>query len=284
MNNYLRHRNKKNTTYTPVFFVVLILILSAILFHSFSPSLFPRLTHSLARPLWSMGQATVSSGVQWAQLFAFKGALIEENKKLKEELKGMHLELFTRNLFFEENQRLKEIVNRDEIEETILATVLVRPSVSLYDTFVIDAGEEQGITLGSSVLVSKDIIIGRVHKVLKNTSLITLFSTPGEETRVVIGPEGITAIAKGRGSGNFSARLPRDVGVLEGDVVVMPGINPKLFAIVEKIIIDPTEPFKIILFKNPVNAAEITWTLILPSKQIDIIYEREGTPEAIIEE
>jgi len=256
-------KRKKQSIATPSFVVVLVLVSSALFIHVFSPLILSRLAHTAARPFWRAEQAAVGRASDIAALFTFKQALIEENKKLKKELVDMRLHTYARRLFFEENKRLKELLGRSAKEETILATVLARPNTSLYDTLVIDVGEEHDIRGGDLVLVSDNIVIGSVNGVFQNTSLVTFFSTPGVEVSVAIGPEQITTVAIGQGGGTFVARLPRDVGIAEGDTIVMPGINPKFFGIVEEIVADPTEPFQTILFKNPVNVAEIKWVQIL---------------------
>jgi cell shape-determining protein MreC len=158
---------------------------------------------------------------------------------------------------------LKELLGRTVFTNTILGAVLVRPNVSLYDTFVIDIGAREGISVGDLIVVSGDTIMGTISEVYNTTSKVKLFSTPGEITRVTIGASAISADAEGRGGGNFQAKLPRDVDVEEGDSVIMPGITQKLFGVVEKVVSNPTDPFKTILFKNPINSAEIEWVQVI---------------------
>jgi len=83
---------------------------------------------------------------------------------------------------------------------------------------------------------------------------------------VSIGPENIAAEAIGRGGGNFIVKLPRGVGVEKGDIITMPDISARIFAVVEEIESNPSDPFVTILFKNPVNFNEIKWVQVIKSE------------------
>jgi len=241
-------------------------VASVALAHFFFPQALSGFFHTVARPLWNAQQATVVAIEGVPRYLQSKKKLIEENNTLQSRIKIMQLQLHSRNVLYEENKTLKELLGRGTAENMLLAAILSRPHSSLYDTFVIDIGQNDGVLEGARVVVSGDIVIGEIDTVFKNTSLVTLFSTPGVETEIVIGLQQIVATAIGRGGGNFIAQLPRDVGVEEGDSIVIPGVSIKLFGIVETIEVDITQPFQTILFKNPVNMAEIKWVQVQSKK------------------
>jgi len=265
MNSLLQQRRdrKNKKTLTPAGTGILVAVVSLALVHFFFPHTVSGFLHTIARPLWSAQQATVVLIEGVPQYLQSKQKLITENSTLQSQIKVMQLQLHSRNVLYEENKTLKELLGRGTAEDTLLAGILSRPHSSLYDTFVIDIGRTDGVEEGASVVVSGDIVIGVVERVFKNTSLVTLFSTPGVETEIVIGLQQIVATAIGRGGGNFVAQLPRDVGIEEGDSIVIPGVGIKLFGIVETIEVDITQPFQTILFKNPVNIAEIKWVQVV---------------------
>jgi len=265
MNSLLQQRkgrrNKK--ILTPIGAGMLVVVASIALAHFFFPQALSGSLHTALRPLWSAQQATAALVEGVSHFLHSKQKLIVENRTLQNQIKVMQSQLLSRNVLYEENKTLKELLGRGTAEDMLLASILSRPHSSLYDTFVIDVGHNQALEEGARVMVSGDIVIGVVAKVFKNTSLVTLFSTPGEETEIIIGLQQIVATAIGKGGGNFITQLPRDVGVEEGDSIVMPGINTKLFGIVETIEVDITQPFQTILFKNPVNIAEIKWVQVV---------------------
>jgi len=265
MNSLLQQRKgrKNKKTLTPAGTGILVVVASIALVHFFFPHTVSLFLHTIARPLWSAQQATVALIEGVPHFLQSKQKLITENSTLQSQIKVMQLQLHSRNVLYEENKTLKELLGRGTAEDTLLAGILSRPHSSLYDTFVIDIGRSEGVKKGARVVVSGDIVIGVVEKVFKNTSLVTLFSTPGVETEIVIGLQQIVATAIGRGGGNFIAQLPRDAGIEEGDSIVIPGVGIKLFGIVETIEVDITQPFQTILFKNPVNMAEIKWVQVV---------------------
>ncbi len=266
MNNFLRQHKKKSRFLQPKFITLVIFALLGISVQVFFPTTSARISHSIATPLWSFEQMTSNKLTNTSQSFVSKRQLILKNNTLKEKLENAQQK--ARSLYFleKENRALKELLGRSTDEVFLTSAVLTHPGASPYDTIVIDAGSLDGIVGGEYVVVS-DVVVGVVENVFTNTSVVTLFSTQSVETRVMLGDQYIEAVAIGRGGGNFIVELPREVGIEVGDDVIMPGINTKLFGIVEKVIIDPTQPFQKILFKNSVNIAELGWVNILKMRQ-----------------
>ncbi|MFQ5661873.1 MAG: rod shape-determining protein MreC [Candidatus Paceibacteria bacterium] len=272
MNNYPLHHKERglsaqagNRLFTKVFLGVLLVVLILALVQIIFPNSLSGVSNFVAAPFWKSKNFTVSKVANSAELLRSKRSLIEENNNLKAEIELNNLKLLSLDLFKEENIRLKELFDRQisSTDNSILGVVLVRPSASLYDTLVIDVGAESDVSEGDYVFVSGDIFIGRINEVYKNTSLVKLFSSPGEITQVRVGLDGVSASAEGVGGGNFIAELPRGIGIEEGDMVVMPNISTRVFAVVEEIDADPSDPFLTVLFKNPINLNDIKWVQVL---------------------
>lgn len=263
MSNFLRQNKTKRTIFSPKFLVALFLLIIMATLYVLFPNIFSEALHFAGEPIWKTQDAAVAKIISSSKLFQSKKALIEENIRLATYIEEMSTLVLEKELLREENETLKEKFGRDINQNFLLAVVLARPNVSLYDTFVIDAGKKEGVKTGEKVLVSGNVVIGTISKVYKSTSIVTLFSAPGEKTEIMIGPEKILATALGRGSGNFSTQLPRAIDVVEGDIIIMPNINPKIFGVVERIIADSADPFQIILFKNPINLNEVRWVEIM---------------------
>jgi cell shape-determining protein MreC len=267
MSNYLQQRNrirqrKPKPALTIVFFVIIFIIAIRLIY----PSTFSGALHFLSKPMWSSNTFITGRVSLMAALLRSKQSLVTENKILKQQIKNSASEILTLEMLRQENIALKEVMGRNISEDTTLATVLVRPNVSPYDSFIIDIGENYGIEKGNYVIVSDDIVIGVIDSVYGSSSVVKLFSAPGERTNVAIGPNNVLTEAIGRGGGNFIARVPRGVDVAEDDLITMPGINQKMFGIVEEIIANPTDPFQTILFKNPVNMQEVRLVQVEKSK------------------
>lgn len=269
MNRFLQQRKKKNKFIpTPFVTVVIFFVFAFAGINFFFPNTLTGFTHTVARPLWTLQNVVVATTVDTFNLIQSKQQLILENKNLSNQLQEMYIRARASSFLFEENRALKDLLGRHVEENTIIASVLTRPNVSAYDTFIVDVGRSLGVENGNYVIVPGGIIIGLVGEVFNTTAIIKSFSTPGEEVSVVMGSQRVAAIATGMGGGNFVVELPRDIGVEEGDNIIMPGISPKLFGVVEKIIADTTQPFQTILFKNPVNIAELKWVQILSTEDV----------------
>ena len=245
--------------------MVLVIIAIIIIVRIFSPSAFTNSAQFVSMPFWKAKNSSVEGVVNSSQLLRSKRSLIFENDNLKAQIKSIEFELFELGLLRQENESLKELLGRETFDTSsaILGAVLARPNVSPYDTFVIDIGSSSGIKKGNDVFVKGDIFIGRISEVFSNTSTVTLFSSPGQITQITIGLQNISANAEGRGGGNFIVELPRGIDVEKGDIVTMPNIDTKLFAVVEEIEANPSDPFITILFKNPVNMNDVKWVQVI---------------------
>lgn len=267
MSNYpLHHKKRGKGIFTGTFVIVLFVIGVVVIIRLLFPTAISGPLQSISVSFWKAKNVIVSESRDSLQLLSSKKALVERNREMEEALTQASFISFEKELLSEENIELKELLGRQAFEETILAVVLARPPVSVYDTFIIDAGEDDGVQTGDRIVVSGDIIIGTIAAAHNRTSTVKLFSAPGEVTDVNIGPENILASAEGKGGGNFTVRLPRGVGVEEGDIVTRPSISSKIFGIIEFIITDPVDPFQTILFKNPVNISEIKWVQVVTSE------------------
>lgn len=239
--------------------LIIIVIFSILVFGRPSmPNWLTSVTHYVGYPFWTVKQAITNNVT-----LQTKKSLIEENRKLKSRVETLVINEISNDILREENISLKEILGRSIYNNAILASVLVRPNSTLYDTFIIDIGGNNNVVNGDYVIINGDVVIGYVEETYSNTSLVKLFSSPGEETDIIIGEDNIATIAHGVGGGNFTVSLPRGVVVKVGDPIITPTIETQLFATVEEIISNPIDSFQTILFKNPVNISNIRFVQVM---------------------
>lgn len=254
--NYLLNRNTRPGRR---FFTRFVLFLCAVLFFLVFAVWYPDILRSalsvIAAPIWRTGSA-LGGGVQTiAAHFRLKQALIKEVEELREREMEREAILSAYGLVLDENQKLKQNFGRDKTEKRILAAVLASPPRAPYDTIIIDAGTEEGISVGDDVLFG-ETVLGRVAVVSKKTATVELFSTASVKTPITIwrGGVAVPGEAVGEGGGAFRVTLPKEVGVMAGDLVVMPGINPKQFANVVVVEESITDSFATAYLRNPVRA------------------------------
>lgn len=253
-----RHPRLRRAPLVLALFLTFLLVGALLLF---SPQIRGALV-SFMLPLWRAERAVINASKVLPDQLSSKGALITEIEKLRGKLREADSALRRFRVLEEENVKLKELLGRQSYESVVLAAVLGRPAVTPYDTLLIDTGNSL-VDVGDRVIVDGSIMIGTISEVHKRTAQVLLFSAPGVETQVQVGPERIPITARGQGGGSFVAEFPRDGHVEEGYSIVFPGINPYLFSVVESAEASEADAFVLIRFKNPVNIQAITWVQVL---------------------
>lgn len=211
----------------------------------------------IGRPIWLSSNFISEKIKDLTYLFKDKKALNRENQILKEENLNLKLSHINYQILENDNLKLKEILNRLPKGEFVLADILSKNNQSFYNTFIIDAGENNGIKEGDLVLAGGEIPIAKIEKVYKKTSLVSLFSNPQQETEAFIDGLNISINLIGRGGGNFEASVPMDLPIENGINVFLPNKNLSVLATIEEIISEPAEPHKKIILSSPVNIQEL---------------------------
>ncbi len=251
--------------------VIGVVVAIAILLQLFMPHFFPGLFTSMFSPFWRAELAVEMGSLRSPSV------LLAENEQLKRDGDENAIRMDTIRAIELENQELKALLGR-EISPTnssstpaqllftpgsrILAAVLKRPPLSVYDEIIIDVGRDHAVSTSSLVYATGNILIGRVVDVLGSTSKVRLFSSPQESYEILIGSTHAPATASGRGGGQYEAQVSRDTTVNEGDFVLNPTLYDRPFGIVSAVLSDPTQPFKTVLFAPPVNIYQLRWVLV----------------------
>lgn len=235
-----------------------------------APHFFAGLFTAIARPFWRAEFA-----IQSGQLLPVE-VLVDEKERLLRQIADLEARIYATTALEAENQELKTLLGRgDETASSsvrsssmagsapgIVAAVLRRPPFSGYDYFIVDVGREHGVSTSSLVYISGNILAGRVVDVQRDTSKVHLFSSSGETFPILIGRTHIAATATGRGGGQYEAQVSRDTAVTEGDFVLGSSYADRPMGLVSTILVDPTQPFKTVLFAPPVNLYQTRWVLV----------------------
>lgn len=243
--------------------MILAFLVLVIVFFMWKGGKFNRFSDYLVRvmtPIWKTEIAFTDVFLQ--EVFTSKKQLIQQNQILKNKLKEVEIELQKTSLLQEENESLKDIFLRSTSDSLVLGTILSKPTKTPYGTLIIDVGEEEGVSVEDLVFAEGDVVIGEIESVLENSSRVILYSSPGYISQVTIENTGRYFNAKGRGSGSFSTSFPRDLEIEVGQIFIYPSINNYVVGIVEKVIFDPRDSFKEVLFRSPVNIQELKWVQV----------------------
>jgi len=217
----------------------------------------------MVRPIWKIEKMIVSGFNNMGYFFNTRASLYENNSKLKEDNFNIKLSMVDYEILKQENLELKRILNRlPENREFILASILTKPNQSLYDTLIIDVGEKDGIREGNLIYANGETPIGKISKIYKSTSLAVLFSNPKEKTEGYINIINANVELLGRGGGNFEMIIPMDLSIEKEAIIYIPGNSSAVLALVDEVISSPSDPFKKVILKSPVNIQNLKWVQV----------------------
>jgi cell shape-determining protein MreC len=245
-----KNKIKRNQIFLRFFVVsVVVIIFFATGLVSFTRSA----VYIIGRPVWKFKNA-ISTAVTESPVVRTKKSVLNENINLLNKIKEQDLRMMDYDILKKENEDLKNILNRKPVDVSfVLGYVLSKPNQSPYDTLIIDVGSLSGVKEGDRVFADGIIPIGYVSYVYKDSSLVSLYTGPGEKIEGMIDGSNTSVILNGRGGGNFEVSLPMDLETQKGTLVTMPHSSNQIVAIIGDTISKPTDPLKKVLLSSPVN-------------------------------
>lgn len=264
MNYPLKSSNfesRKKSSRNKILLVILILIIALIIL---STTVAQNTLFFIAKPVWAVKNYFIKVNKTNLEYFKSKQTLMNEKQAMQAQIFEAGTLSALNTILQTENDTLKDLLGRkDTKQKTVLAEILVKPPQNFYDILTIDIGANHNVKVGNKVMADANVYIGEVSEVLPTSAKVILYSSPGEKRQVVIGSNSVSAEAVGRGGGNFSIFLPREIEVRENDVIVIPSITPNVFGIVEKVSSQDKDSFQTILFKSPVNISELSFVEVV---------------------
>lgn len=144
----------------------------------------------------------------------------------------------------------------------ITASILAQPRWSAYDTLLLGAGTIQGVAVGMRVRAD-GFVVGEIAETYHDSSLAILYSTAGKKvTAQIAGTIPVELI--GAGGGAFTVSIAESAPVRAGDGAFVPGLSPRLFAIVDAVTAG-SESTLTVRLRLPVNLFELRTVEIVPS-------------------
>ena len=147
-----------------VCFVVIVIFLGLFFFSSSVNNSTTNTTQSIFSYFAHLRENTFTSFSNFGTYFESKKILNNENVNLKNELNDLKTSLFSLDALRDENLKLKEELGRKFVKNSIIASVLARPTLSPYDTLIIDVGSDDGISVGDKVVVGNELSIGMLMR------------------------------------------------------------------------------------------------------------------------
>jgi cell shape-determining protein MreC len=250
--NYLLKSKPKNEHKGKIVSIILVFCLLALAELMFSEEI-RSVSYTIARPIWRVAEFTTKPFSGMKNFFVSKNNLINKNLALEEEMVSLRLKRVDYEILSKEFDELKNQLGRQGDQPRVLSRVLSKPPYSPYDNFVIDVGSEEGVSLGSRVYISDNIIIGLVKKITPHTSLVELFSNGDSEQETILSRTGSSFVLKGQGGGNLELEVPKDTDIIWGDVFLYPKFSTAMVGSVYYIDENSQNSFKKIYIRVPGN-------------------------------
>ena len=241
--------------------MAILFVLFSLLLYLF-PRAMSKVGYFLARPLWLASSVVKTTSLKVADFFVFKSILISRNLSLEDQLSALKLKEVDYDILSKENQDLKSELGRKENVNRTVSFILSKPPASPYDTLVIDLGSADGITLGSKVYISDNVIVGLVSNVTPRTSLVELFSSGNKKQEAILARTGVSFTLTGRGGSNLELEVPKDTDILWGDGFMYPNIAPSLIGTVYYIDTNSQSSFKKIYLRVPGNVFSTKYVFV----------------------
>lgn len=219
---------------------------------------------SATAPLARTSAAVTGATGSFFSSFTERARLVSERDNLQHEVDALSAR--ERALMEELSDMRRLLGTRTTAHTEIPAAVLMRPPVSPYDTFVVNAGTTDRVAVGAYVSGPDGVPVGTVSEVEARSARVVLFSASGRETEGWAGEERIPITLIGEGAGAFSATIPQGTTLVVGDVVIVPGFLSAPIGTIRAIKSDPSSPTSEVMITPFVNPFSMAWvTITIPS-------------------
>jgi len=210
-------------------------------------------------PVFRVSDALTEKSQSFINSFGDTAALASKNEQLANENAALAVENKTLS------KKLSDISSLSISPMSsigILAGVVASPPESPYDTLVVDAGKDKGVTLGMEAFGAGGVPVGVVSSVLDDFSRITLISAPGTDTVGWVGQSNLSLTIFGVGGGAMNATVARSANIVEGDTVFVPGPGMLPVGTVTRVDKDPSSPSVTLRIQPALNLFSIPWVLL----------------------
>lgn len=171
-----------------------------------------------------------------------------------------------------ENAELKKQLGYVEKtkQKTILAEVIGKETSNTEQTFILNRGEDQGVKANQPVIVGEGILVGKITKVDKNTSVVRLINDSQSKIAATIlnHDKSLGVLEGGYGISLRLNLIPRDEVIKVGDQVITSGLELTMpggllvgsVAVVEN---EPYKPFQQAVLTSSANLSKLHYVTII---------------------
>lgn len=253
-NQYLGHHKK---SYRGLRYLFAVLIIAVIIF--FLRKVFINFSYTITVPVIETSTA-FERGIYSA--ISSKSKLLQRIDSLEAQNELLRSRMVDYSLIENENSGFKNsvLVRSD----SVLASVIGKPSLSAYDTLLINVPEV--VQVGKRVYTISGIPLGTVSNVSGNDATVTLYSSPGVETNADIiledAVDSTSVVFRGRGGASFEAIVSKDIEIPVGSLATVPSLFSEPFAEVVKTVSRDDTKDQVVYLRSVVNFQYLRFVVI----------------------
>lgn len=154
-----------------------------------------------------------------------------------------------------ENNTLKQALALKP-ERAVPAKVIFGGGFLFMDAVFINAGAENGVSVGDLVALKNGVLAGKISEVSDSWSKMLVFGRLGEETRLRLGA-GSAVSARGIGGGEFVAEFPAETSVEVGGQARLAEAPDYTVGLVDKILAEEGGRLKKVFIKAPFSPSAL---------------------------
>ncbi len=207
---------------------------------------------------------TASHALFGSGYFSSRSSLSAQNRSLSEQLAQYQERAAAYAVLQEENAILRDMVHLAQSTSGLTAPVVSSLRSSPYGTFLIGAGDADGVARGAVVLTSGGFVVGSVSDVASHTAVVSEIFAPGASLDAIV--HGASVVVEGRGGGNARASAPRDLDIPPGSPVVAPAYGSRPIGIVGGVATSSSSATQDVFIHVPVNRAGIQFVYVAASQ------------------
>jgi len=255
--------------------IVLAIIIAGIIFLNFSKLDLPIKNFAiwLFSPAQKIFYKSGNRTVSYLSAIFSANNLLQENQSLKKqnlELKAQILQLAE---FSKENEILKKQLNsklpeKDE-NNYIFANVVNCGSDNFGQYLLIDKGSREGITEESAVIISGNILVGKIVEVFSSSAKVLLINDLNSSVKALTQKNRVSGAVKGEPGGKiFLEMIPQKENVEIGEQIITAGLGrsfPKglLIGEISEVLANDVEAFKKARIKPAANLVNIETVFVI---------------------
>lgn len=159
--------------------------------------------------------------------------LNEKIKELEEENAELENALSQSEVSKQENEELRSLLNLQKTNtefELEIAEIIARNPSNWYNTFTLNKGEVDGITVNMPVISAGKALVGRVCEVGTNWSTVSVITDPEHSAGAQVARSGELGICEGNSSISVDENLKlsfisKNADIIVGDTIVTSGLG-----------------------------------------------------------